>query len=194
MKTTTPISRHLARTRRQDQDEAKDQAQVEVMDLRNRPLASLPLGEVHRQRLPHRTVLVLLFNQDNQLYLQKRSRSKRIYPGRWDVSARVHVLSGESTLDAAMRGLRDELGMRLERLKLVRQIPPGPEAGPGWTSVYSTGRVPQAPKPAPEEVEDGYYYGGDELTCLVREFRELMTPGLLHLVELGLPFPNWDHA
>ena len=182
-----------ALVRPQDEAEPREQSLIEVMDRFNRPLASLPLGEVHRQRLAHRTALVLLFNQDNKLYLQKRSRSKRVYPGRWDVSARVHVLSGEATLDAAVRALRDELGLRMERLRLVRQVPPGPEIGSGWTSVYSTGRVPQVPKPAPEEVEEGYWYGGDELACLVREFRELMTPGLLHLVELGLPFPTWDH-
>ncbi len=181
-------------SRQQSPSETKEQSLVEVMDRNNRPLASLPLGEVHRQRLAHRTALVLLFNQDNKLYLQKRSRSKRIYPGRWDVSARVHVLSGEATLDAAIRALKEELGLHLERLRLIRDIPPGPEAGTGWTSVFSTGRVPQTPKPKPDEVEEGYYYGGDELTCLVREFRELMTPGLLHLVDLGLPFPTWDHA
>lgn len=194
MKTISLISGPLVRNRRQEQDEAKSQNLVEVMDPHNRPLAGLPLAEVHRQRLAHRTALVLLFNQDNKLYLQKRSRSKRIYPGRWDVSARVHVLCGEATLDAAVRGLDKELGLRLERLRLVRRIEPGPEAGTGWTSVFSTGRVPQVPKPSPADVEEGYYYGGDELDCLVREFRELMTPGLLHLVELGLPFPTWDHA
>lgn len=178
----------------QDKERTRaDEALVEVVDRRDRPLASLPLAEVHRQRLPHRTALVLFFNHDNQLYLQKRGRGKRVYPGRWDVSVRVHVLDGEAVLDAAVRGLKRELNVSLERLRLLRRLPPGPEMGPSWASVFTTGRTMHLPDPSPGEVEEGYFYGADELACLAREFRELLTPGLLHLLELGLPFPSWDH-
>jgi len=175
-------------------DQDKEGLRIEVMDADNRPLAVLPLAEVYRQRLPHRIAQVLVFNQHNKVYLQKRHPTKRIYPGRWDVSARVHVLEGESTLEAAVRGLRRELNISLERLYLIRHIPPGPEAGPGWHAVYSTGRIALAPKPNAAEADEGYFYSEDELFCLAREFRELMTPGLLNLLELGLPFPAWDHA
>ncbi|MGE4552917.1 MAG: NUDIX domain-containing protein [Desulfovibrionaceae bacterium] len=167
---------------------------VEVVDADNRPVAGLPLEEVYRQRLPHRSVVALLFNGENKIYLQRRSSRKARLPGRWDVSARTRVRLGESALDAAARALQDELRIQTDRLRLVRELPPAPDSDPGFLSVFSMGRSPLAPDPNPDEVEEGFFYSADELACLVREFRELLTPGLVGLWQLGMPFPTLDHG
>lgn len=168
------------------------QKKVEVVDVQNRPLMVMPLPDVHRQLLPHRAVIVLVYDQENKLYLQKRCRNKSIFPARWDISSSGHVLPGESSLDAALRELRFELGIEAEKLKFIQNLSSSPGTGFEFTDVYTLERYHLQPEPNPEEVEEGYFYSAEEIQYLVREFRELLTPGLVHLWEVGLPFPSWD--
>ncbi len=166
---------------------------MEVVDSMNRPLALMPLDEVHKQKLRHRSVLVLLFNQDNKIYLQKRSAKQPLYPKRWDVSAGGHVLAGESTVDTAIRELKTKIGIRADRLKHLLDIKAGPSTGYEFVTVYSLGKTNQTPAPEPELVEGGYYYSRDELACLMNEFRELLTPRLISLWDTDFPFPSPDY-
>ena len=68
---------------------------------------------VHLNGLLHRTVHVWLVNSKKQILLQKRSKNKRIYPGCWDISAAGHINSGETSLQAATRETKEELGISL---------------------------------------------------------------------------------
>ncbi|MBU1249355.1 MAG: NUDIX domain-containing protein [Proteobacteria bacterium] len=165
---------------------------VEVVDTTDRPLMHLYLNQVHEQRLPHRSVVVLLYGPDNKIWLQKRSRFKAQHPGRWDVSTKGHVLAGESAHGTAVRKVQMELGLKADKLKMVRELQAGPETGFEFTTVFSLGRLARLPEPDEHEVEDGYYYSSEELAYLVREFRELMTPKLLNMWEGDLLFPVWD--
>jgi isopentenyldiphosphate isomerase len=66
---------------------------------------------VHELGLRHRGVHVLLFNPDGELLIQKRSQDRSTSPSAWDCSVSEHVRSGETYLEAAVRGLREELGL-----------------------------------------------------------------------------------
>lgn len=166
---------------------------VEVVDNGNRSLAALPLSSVHEQLLPHRSVVVLLYGPDDRIWLHKRSRRKAKHPGRWDLSTKGHVHLGEATFEAAVRKVRQELGLHADRLKRVRELPAGPETGFEFVTVFSLGRLGRDPEPDEREIEDGYYYTAEELAYLVREFRELLTPQLISMWEADLLFPSWDN-
>lgn len=163
-----------------------DDRLIEVMDDNNRPLAVLSKDIVHRQLLPHRSVQVLVFNVDKKIYLQRRSKQKRFYPGRWDVSARTHPRLEESTFDATLRALRDELNLEVEHPQFIRALPACPETGFEHVSLYAITRNTQPILPNNDVVDEGFYYSREELTCLVKEFRELLTPNLVTLWEAGL--------
>jgi len=91
----------------------------------------LPRSEVHRRRLRHRAVHILVFNGRGELLLQKRSMSKECSPGLWDSSAAGHVDRDESYDECARRELLEELGCgndtALERLFKVDAC-----AATGW--------------------------------------------------------------
>ena len=159
---------------------------IEIVDDDNRPLAVLPKDLVHRQLLKHRSVQVLVFNPEKKIYLQKRNRNKRFFPGRWDVSARTHPQVGESSIDAALRILRDKLQLEVEGPQFVRTLPACPETGYEYATIYAVPRNTQPIVPNLNEVSEGYYFSREELTCLVKEFRELLTPNLVTLWEAGL--------
>jgi len=163
---------------------------VEVVDDNDRPLCLMPLSEVHRQSLPHRSVLVLLYDAHGRLYLQKRSARKALYPGRLDLSASGHVRSGEAREDAALRELREDLGIRAKRLRVMAKVPAGPDTSWEFVTLYTAGRVSEPPAPDGKEVESGIFVEPTEMDYLARNHRDMLTPGLVHFWESGLLFPE----
>jgi len=161
---------------------------VDVVDARDRPLAVLPLEEVHRQRLLHRSVLVLAYDAAGKVYLQRRSAAKALYPGRFDVSASGHVQAGEAREDAARRELAEELGLQVATLRELARLPASAQTAWEFVTLYSAGRFAQAPRPDPAELDGGIFVDAQELECLVNLFRDQLTPGLAHFFEAGLVF------
>lgn len=170
-------------------DTSRSGQAIEVIDGDNRPLAVMPKRLVHRQLLMHRSVQVMVFNPERKIYLQKRSRHKQFFPGRWDISSRTHPHAGESTYDAALRALAHELNLEVEHPALVTELPAGPGTGFERVSLYAVNKNTQAITPNNDEASEGYYYSQEELTCLIKEFRELLTPNLVVLWESGLLSP-----
>lgn len=156
---------------------------VEVLDLTRRVVALLPAHEAARQKLCHRTVAVLLFDEQGRLALRRRPGTSAGKPGRWDVSVRGPALAGESLQDAASRALKAELGIHAERLRLVLELPAQPENNNEFLHVFSLTR-PDALSSTAQDRESGEYsFSPEELDCLLRDFRELVSPRFLLLAE-----------
>ncbi|MBI5073939.1 MAG: NUDIX domain-containing protein [Nitrospirae bacterium] len=84
----------------------------ETVDAEGRVTGLAARAELHgNPSLIHRVVHVLVFNNQGSLLLQKRSMNKDIAPGRWDTSVGGHVNPGEDVRDAALREMREELGI-----------------------------------------------------------------------------------
>ena len=159
---------------------------VEVVDDNNHPIAVLPKDLANRQLLKHRSVQVLIFNNEKKLYLHKRGKNKRFFPGRWDISARTHPRLGESGEEAAIRILKDKLRMEIDSPQFVRALPACAETGFEYVTIFAVTRNTQQIAPNTEDISEGYYFSKEELICLIKEFRELLTPNLVTLWEAGL--------
>ena len=59
----------------------------------------------------HPVVHLHIYNKDGDLFLQKRSLTKDIQPGKWDTAVGGHVDYGESIEEALRREAREELGI-----------------------------------------------------------------------------------
>lgn len=156
---------------------------VDIVDQHDRPLAIMPKSEAHRQSLYHRSVFVLVFNPAGKLYLQKRGPKKAIYPGRFDLSVTGHVQAGEARLDAALRELQEELGLRVHTLTRLDAIPASEQTGYEFITLFSAGRLAAPPRPNPAEVAGGMFVDGTELAALARGYRDWLTPGLVYFFE-----------
>ena len=84
----------------------------EVVDPNGKVIGTARRAELHSNpSLIHRVVHVLVFNLQDLLLLQRRSHNKDTAPGKWDTSVGGHVDIGEDIRSAALRELREELGI-----------------------------------------------------------------------------------
>lgn len=66
---------------------------------------------VHQRGLWHRGAHVILFTHDDKLLVQQRARNKSQSPLALDCSVSEHIIAGENYMQAATRGLSEELGL-----------------------------------------------------------------------------------
>lgn len=95
-------------------------------------------------------VYVALLNSAGQIYIQHRAGTKRLWPDRKTISASGHVDPGETFEQAAVREVREELGIELTEGDLR---PLGSFSGlPHCGRVYEV-RSDASPAPRPAELD-----------------------------------------
>jgi len=62
----------------------------------------------------HMVVHICIFNGQGQLLIQKRSQSKALWSGKWDLSVGGAAQKGDSSWQAAQRELKEELDLDLD--------------------------------------------------------------------------------
>ena len=74
--------------------------------------------QVHEKGLWHRIIVVSIIDRNGHLLMQQRSINKDSNPGKWDVSAAGHVSSGQTSIEAAIREVSEELGIEIDEKEL----------------------------------------------------------------------------
>jgi len=69
----------------------------------------------------HRAFAIFIFNDKNQLLIQKRSKFKKLWQGYWDNSCSGHPQKGETYLKAGEKRLRKEFGFNCH-LKFINKF------------------------------------------------------------------------
>lgn len=94
---------------------------IDILDTKGNFIGKSALkSEAHALGWFHATVHIWLYTKDKQVLLQQRGRSKKTYPGLWDVSVAGHVLAGESIEDAALREIEEEIGWEIFKESLQK--------------------------------------------------------------------------
>ncbi len=69
--------------------------------------------EVHKKGLWHRSIVVAIVNEKNEVLLQQRSATKEKNAGMWDISVAGHISAGQDSLSAAAREINEEVSVLL---------------------------------------------------------------------------------
>lgn len=91
---------------------ASDAELIAWVDEHDEVLGALPRAELRRRGLIGRGTFIVLFNSAGELCVHRRTLSKAVYPGYWDVAAGGMVAAGEGYAESAERELAEELGIR----------------------------------------------------------------------------------
>jgi len=84
---------------------------VQLVDERDNALGRMEKLEAHRYGKLHRAVSVFVFNSSGDLLLQQRARDKYHSGALWTNTCCTHPRPEEPHADAALRRLREEMGM-----------------------------------------------------------------------------------
>jgi isopentenyldiphosphate isomerase len=90
---------------------ASDAEQIAWVDEHDQQLGSIERAQLRERGLIGRGTYILLFNSAGELCVHRRTLSKAIYPGYWDVAAGGMVLADETYAESAARELEEELGV-----------------------------------------------------------------------------------
>jgi isopentenyl-diphosphate delta-isomerase len=82
-----------------------------LVDESDREIGFKPKTDCHTGKgVLHRAFSIFVFNSDNELLLQQRSRDKMLWPGYWSNTCCSHPRRGEAIDEAVSRRLEQELG------------------------------------------------------------------------------------
>ena len=137
-----------------------------LVDENDNDIGNISKTEAHAKGLLHRAISVFIFNDKGELLLQKRAKIKYHSAGLWTNTCCSHPSPGESTLNAAIRRLDQEM-------KIV--TPLNYKCSFQYKSVYNNGLIEneidhvfygvsnQVPVPDPNEVSDWKYIKPEQL-------------------------------
>jgi isopentenyldiphosphate isomerase len=111
--------------------------QVLIVDRENNPVGSATRLIMRQQKLIHRSTYIFVLNQENKLFVQKRTVNKDIFPGFYDIAPGGVILANdESDKLSALRELDEEMGIKTDFLEFCFNH--FYEPGMVWCAVFLT--------------------------------------------------------
>ena len=87
---------------------------VILVDESGEEIGAMEKIEAHRKGLLHRAISIFVFHPDGRVMLQKRADNKYHSGGLWSNTCCSHPIPGENARDAALRRLKEEMGIECE--------------------------------------------------------------------------------
>ena len=157
----------------------------DIVNYRDDVVGQESRSRVHQSGLLHRAVHVFVRSQKQEWVLQQRSASKDLDPLLWTTSCSGHLDAGESYLTAAIREVKEELGVTLMEEALVELLRVSPcwETGNEFVRVYAAVGF-YSPLCNTEEVACFANYSLEEIALKIQEETEQFSDSFLHIFNL----------
>ena len=142
---------------------------ITIVDSENNEIDQVSRAEMRARNLIHRATYILLFNSRGDLFVQKRTQTKDIYPGHYEIAAGGVVLAGESYELSARRELAEELGVECEELTHLFDHFHDDGGNRVWGRVFSC--IHDGPmRLQEEEVESGEFMKPENVAGMSRKY------------------------
>ena len=77
-------------------------------------------SEVHSKGYYHNTAHIWFYTAEGEILLAQRSATKTLHPLLWDVSVAGHVDAGETVEEGAIREIKEEIGIKINKKQLQK--------------------------------------------------------------------------
>ncbi|MGH3897146.1 MAG: isopentenyl-diphosphate Delta-isomerase [Pseudonocardiaceae bacterium] len=177
-----------------------DDAPIVLLGADHRPIGQLPKSQVHHAATPlHLAFSCYVFDDSGRLLMTRRATSKRTWPGVWTNSCCGHPLPGEPFAEAAVRRLREELGVSMVRSAMAlpdfryRAVAPEGVVENEFCPVL-VGSVDGPPQPNLDEVLEHHWAAWSDVIALVAAAPWAISPWSALQIPLlaALPLPPWS--
>lgn len=160
---------------------------IVIVDEDDRPIGQATKQEAWDKGLIHRVVRIMIEDGQGRVLLQHRSPTKDIFPDTWDNSVAGHVDAGEEYDAAAVRELREELGLEGLQLEAVGRYRSG-ETWKGhrlnrFTHVYRVRATVEPKRLEAGKIDDARWFAIEEVRSLVRDHPDKVSDGLRQVIE-----------
>lgn len=160
---------------------------VIIVDTNDKILGEMEKMEAHRHAHLHRAVSVFIFNSKGQLLLQKRSSHKYHSSGLWSNTVCTHPCPDERNEDAAIRRLKEEMGIAHTKLTKLFDFIYKEKLDNGLTEYeydhVFTGISDIIPNPLPTEASDYKYVDPETLLGHIRSNPDEYTVWLRKIID-----------
>ncbi|MEE9322774.1 MAG: NUDIX domain-containing protein [Granulosicoccus sp.] len=159
---------------------------LDIVDENDKVTGRATREEIHRLKLMHRSVHIMLHDSRGSWFVQKRSLLKKTGAGLWDASVAGHVDSGETYRQCALREIDEELGIQVADSALIPcgHLRPSAANGFEFTDMFLFTSDAELTL-APDEIDDGRWLDTDELSAWLVASPEEFT---------GVFLTVWSHA
>jgi len=125
--------------------------------------------ECHRNpKLIYPIIRLHLFNKENQLLLQRRSKKSNIEPNKWDAAVAGHIKYGEEIDKAVIRETKEELNIEIKEFQLLHKRLFRAETSTALMFIF-IGSIEKLPNANLNEVEEVKFYSITEIKKLITE-------------------------
>lgn len=103
-----------------------NEEKVILVNEKDEKIGLMPKMEAHEKGVLHRAFSVFIFNDKNELMLQQRAMHKYHSPGLWTNTCCSHQRDGETSIEAGVRRLKEEMGFTTllrETTKFIYKAP-----------------------------------------------------------------------
>lgn len=92
---------------------------IEVLDCNGNKTGEIkPKSEIKKAGDYHRAIAVCIVNDNKEILMQRRSKNKKVYANLWSIFVKGHVRAGETSEEACIREISEELGISVELSEL----------------------------------------------------------------------------
>jgi isopentenyldiphosphate isomerase len=143
---------------------------IDIVDDEDRVVGNATRREMRERNLLHRAVYIFVVNAAGELFVHRRTPTKDVYPGYWDVCVGGVVVAGENYDGAAEREMAEELGVVGAPVRVLGRLRFEDAGTRVLGAVYAAAHdgpfVLQA-----EEIMSGAFVSRPELERILREER-----------------------
>lgn len=159
-----------------------------LVDEDNNPVGTGEKMDVHRRGLLHRSFSILIYNSKREMLLQRRAGAKYHCPGLWSNACCSHPRPGEHLLLAAIRRLKEEMGIKISLkemgVEFVYKVKIGDLIEHEYNHLFY-GQFDGAPKINPQEADDWKWMAFADLREDMKSNPETYTPWFRLIISQG---------